>query len=161
VAAWDADDITEGTNARITYSIAKNVVYEPTGEAIFSVDPDTGLIRTAICCLDRETTPEYEIQVVAVDGGGLKGTGVVVIRLVDVNDNSPRLERSLWEVETEETWGSEPPHNSTILHISVTDTDTSNYFFYRVVEASGWGWEHFSIRTVGSEGHIFATQTLD
>ncbi|KAK8742325.1 hypothetical protein OTU49_001806, partial [Cherax quadricarinatus] len=161
VAAWDADDITEGTNARITYSIAKNVVYEPTGEAIFSVDPDTGLIRTAICCLDRETTPEYEIQVVAVDGGGLKGTGVVVIRLVDVNDNSPRLERSLWEVETEETWGSEPPHNSTILHISVIDTDTSNYFFYRVVEASGWGWEHFSIRTVGSEGHIFATQTLD
>nr|XP_045606773.1 putative neural-cadherin 2 [Procambarus clarkii] len=161
IAAWDADDISEGTNARITYSIAKNVVYEPTGEPIFSVHPATGLIRTAICCLDRETTPEYEIQVVAVDGGGLKGTGVVVVRLVDVNDNCPRLEHSLWDLETDETRGQGPPDNSTLLHLSVLDSDTSNYFFYRVVEASGWGWEHFGVRTVGAEGQLFARQTLD
>ncbi|XP_069157547.1 putative neural-cadherin 2 isoform X1 [Procambarus clarkii] len=161
IAAWDADDVSEGANARITYSIAKNVVYEPTGEAIFTVEPDTGLVRTAICCLDRETTPEYEIQVVAVDGGGLKGTGVVVVRLVDVNDNCPRLEHSLWDLETDETRGQGPPDNSTLLHLSVLDSDTSNYFFYRVVEASGWGWEHFGVRTVGAEGQLFARQTLD
>ena len=73
VWAWDADDEEEGTNAILTYSIDKNVVDERSGEAIFDIDPKTGLVRTAICCLDRETTPEYHIQVVATDGGGLKG----------------------------------------------------------------------------------------
>ncbi|XP_042206188.1 uncharacterized protein LOC121855358 [Homarus americanus] len=35
ISAWDADDTTEGTNARLTYSIEKNVIHERTGEAIF------------------------------------------------------------------------------------------------------------------------------
>lgn len=73
VSAWDADDAIEGTNARLTYSIEKNVIDEKSGEAIFAVHPESGLVRTALCCLDRETTPEYNIQVVASDGGGLKG----------------------------------------------------------------------------------------
>ncbi|KAG7156226.1 Neural-cadherin-like 21 [Homarus americanus] len=73
VTAWDADDKQESTNAFLTYSIEKNVIDERSGQAIFTVNPETGLVRTASCCLDRETTPEYHIQVVAVDGGGLKG----------------------------------------------------------------------------------------
>ena len=73
VSAWDADDTTDGSNARLTYAIEKNVVDEASGTAIFSVEPDTGLVRTERCCLDREATPEYRLQVVATDGGGLKG----------------------------------------------------------------------------------------
>ena len=38
------------------------------------VHSQSGLLSTALCCLDRETTPEYQLQVVATDGGGLKGT---------------------------------------------------------------------------------------
>ncbi|XP_066957970.1 putative neural-cadherin 2 isoform X2 [Macrobrachium rosenbergii] len=161
VSAWDADDEAEGTNALISYSIEKNVIEERSGQAIFAVHPETGLVRTAICCLDRETTPEYHIQVVAVDGGGLKGTGTVVVRLADVNDNSPRLTRELWQVEVNETWASGPPDNSTLVEISTLDHDTSNYFFYRVVESSGWGWEHFAVRTHGTVGQLYANRTLD
>ena len=73
VAAWDADDTSEGSNAKVTYLIQKNAMHESTGDAIFSLHPETGLVRTAVCCLDRETTPEYQIQVVATDGGGLQG----------------------------------------------------------------------------------------
>ena len=73
VRAWDADDPLEGRNAHMTYSIEKNVVEDKTGAALFRIDSQTGLLRTALCCLDRETTPEYHIQVVAHDGGGLKG----------------------------------------------------------------------------------------
>lgn len=54
------------------------------------------------------------------------------MRLVDVNDNSPRLEQRLWEVELDETWGNGPPDDASLLEISVVDPDTSNYFFYRV-----------------------------
>ncbi|KAG7163819.1 Neural-cadherin-like 11, partial [Homarus americanus] len=146
ISAWDADDTSEGTNARLSYSIEKNVIDERTGEAIFAVHPETGLVRTALCCLDRETTPEYFIQVVASDGGGLKGTGTVVVRLADVNDNSPRLARREWELEMDETWGSGPPSDDTILE---------------VVEASGWGWEHFGVRCVGGTGLLYAIKTLD
>ncbi|XP_071513117.1 putative neural-cadherin 2 [Panulirus ornatus] len=140
VWAWDADDQQEGTNARLTYSVEKNVVDERSGQAIFAVNPETGLVRTAVCCLDRETTPEYHIQVVATDGGGLKGTGAVVVRLADVNDNSPRLTRDLWQVEVDETWGSGGASNATLLVVSTADHDTSNYFFYRTPFQGRGGW---------------------
>ncbi|XP_045138941.1 putative neural-cadherin 2 isoform X2 [Portunus trituberculatus] len=161
VSAWDADDATEGTNAKLTYSIEKNVIDERTGEAIFAVHPETGLVRTALCCLDRETTPEYHIQVVATDGGGQKGTGTVVIRLSDVNDNSPRLARKQWDLTVQETWGDKEPENTTLLEIAAADRDTANHFYYRVVDESGWGWEHFKIRTVGAVGQLYPVRTLD
>lgn len=60
------------------------------------------------------------------------GTGMLVVRLTDVNDNSPQLEQKEWEVEVDETWGVGPPDNNSLLEVSVLDVDTSNYFFYRV-----------------------------
>ncbi|XP_047498496.1 putative neural-cadherin 2 [Penaeus chinensis] len=161
VSAWDADDPTEGLNARVTYSIEKNVIHEQTNEAIFEIHPNTGLVRTALCCLDRETTPEYEIRVVAVDGGSLKGTATVIVRLTDVNDNSPRLTQHMWQVDVNETWGAGPPDDTSLLEITASDPDTTNYFYYRVVERSGWGWEHFGVRAEGAVGHLYARQTLD
>lgn len=62
------------------------------------------------------------------------GTGTVIVRLADVNDNSPRLARQLWELEVDETWGKGPPNDTTILEVSAADRDTSNYFYYRVSE---------------------------
>ncbi|XP_066952072.1 neural-cadherin-like isoform X1 [Macrobrachium rosenbergii] len=161
VSAWDADDATEGTNARITYAIEKNVIHDKSGEAIFSVHPHSGLVTTALCCLDRETTPEYQIQVVAADGGGLKGTGTVVVRLTDENDNSPRLARQYWELEVDETWGDGPPNNLTLLEMTAADPDTKNQFSYKIVEDSGWGWDHFGIRSTGASGQLYALRTLD
>ncbi|XP_068212787.1 putative neural-cadherin 2 [Palaemon carinicauda] len=73
VAATDNDDPREGHNARLVYSLEKNVIDEASGRPIFAVDSDSGLITTALCCLDREKTQRYSIQVVATDGGGLKG----------------------------------------------------------------------------------------
>lgn len=73
MTAADNDDPLEDRNAQLTYNIEKNVLDEVTGTPIFSIDPTSGLIRTNICCLDREKTPDYSLQVVAVDGGGLKG----------------------------------------------------------------------------------------
>jgi len=74
MTAVDYDDPAEGTNAKLIYSIEKNVIEEETGTPIFEIESDTGVIKTAVCCLDRERTPDYSIQVVAMDGGGLKGT---------------------------------------------------------------------------------------
>lgn len=73
VLALDNDDPGESNNARVVYSLQKNVIDEETGRPIFAIDGRTGRIETALCCLDRERTEAYAIQVVATDGGGLKG----------------------------------------------------------------------------------------
>ena len=81
MTATDYDDLEEGTNAKLKYSIEKNVIDENTGTPIFEIEEETGVIKTAVCCLDREKTPDYSIQVVAMDGGGLKGTATASIRV--------------------------------------------------------------------------------
>lgn len=85
MTAVDYDDPAEGTNAKLIYSIEKNVIEEETGTPIFEIESDTGVIKTAVCCLDRERTPDYSIQVVAMDGGGLKGI-VQFVRGCDRNE---------------------------------------------------------------------------
>lgn len=72
MTATDYDDPNEGTNAKLKYTIEQNQVNE-NHELIFAIDQDTGVISTAVCCLDREAIAEYTIKVVATDGGGLQG----------------------------------------------------------------------------------------
>ena len=96
MVATDYDDMEEGTNAKLKYSIEKNVIDENTGTPIFEIEEDTGVIKTAVCCLDRERTPDYSIQVVAMDGGGLKGTGTASIRVKDIKDLPPTFTKDEW-----------------------------------------------------------------
>ena len=69
----EAEDLDEASNAKLVYSLQTNAISGEDGRPIFSIEPDNGVIRTNVCCLDRETTPDYRLQVVATDGGGLRG----------------------------------------------------------------------------------------
>lgn len=71
VYAEDLDDPQQDGNAQVTYSIEQNQV-DPSGRLIFAIDSSSGLISTAVCCLDRERRDNYTIRVAATDGGGLK-----------------------------------------------------------------------------------------
>ena len=64
VEATDADDPDEPRNTKLFYSIR---------DELFTIEPETGIIRTTICCLDRELTPHLDLQVTATDPGGLRG----------------------------------------------------------------------------------------
>lgn len=161
MTAVDYDDPNEGTNAKLVYSIEKNVIEEETGQPIFEIEPDTGVIKTAVCCLDRERTPDYSIQVVAMDGGGLKGkilllftnififklkmkysfvintknlnsgTGTASIRVKDINDMPPQFTKDEWFTEVDETDGPDLP-DMPILTVTVHDEDETNKFQYKV-----------------------------
>uniref|UniRef100_A0A3P8XFA4 Cadherin-12 n=1 Tax=Esox lucius TaxID=8010 RepID=A0A3P8XFA4_ESOLU len=91
VTATDADDPTYGNSARVVYSILH-------GQPYFSVDPKTGIIRTALPNMDREVKEQYQVLIQAKDMGGqlggLAGTTTVNITLSDVNDNPPRFSKS-------------------------------------------------------------------
>ncbi|XP_059485823.1 neural-cadherin isoform X5 [Neocloeon triangulifer] len=161
MTAVDYDDPSEGTNARLTYSIEKNVIEEETGSPIFEIESDTGVIKTAVCCLDRERTPDYSIQVVAMDGGGLKGTGTASIRVKDINDMPPQFTKDEWFTEVDETDGSNLPETP-ILTVTVHDEDETNKFQYKVIENSGYGADKFTmVRNNDGTGSLKIVQPLD
>ncbi|GCC34975.1 hypothetical protein chiPu_0013452 [Chiloscyllium punctatum] len=91
VTATDADDPTYGSSARVVYSILQ-------GQPYFSVEPKTGIIRTALPNMDREVKDRYLLVIQAKDMvgqmGGLSGTTSITVTLSDVNDNPPHFSRS-------------------------------------------------------------------
>lgn len=99
VTARDADDPTYGNSARLVYAITH-------GQDYFSVDPQTGVLRTAVPDMDRETRDEYLVVLQAKDMGGhlggLSGTTTVTVKLSDVNDNPPHFRRSAWSFSISE-----------------------------------------------------------
>ncbi|XP_069195696.1 putative neural-cadherin 2 [Procambarus clarkii] len=150
MVATDHDDPDEGHNACLVYSLEKNVIDESSGSPIFSIDSQLGLITTALCCLDREKTQRYTVQVVATDGGGLKGTGTVVVEVGDVNDVPPRFSRPEWTLDVSESL----TRDQVLATLTVVDQDVSNNFSFRVVPGSGRGWQLFRVegRRRGSPG---------
>ncbi|XP_049536228.1 neural-cadherin-like isoform X1 [Anopheles darlingi] len=161
IKADDYDDPNEGTNAKVIYSIEKNAIEEDTGLPIFDINPDTGVITTAVCCLDREKTPDYSLQIVATDGGGLKGTGTASIRVKDLNDMPPRFTKDEWFVEVEETDGNTLPE-APILTVTVNDDDEINNFQYKIIESSGYGADKFAmVKNADGTGSLKVVQPLD
>ncbi|XP_065422483.1 cadherin-22 isoform X6 [Chrysemys picta bellii] len=100
VMASDADDPTYGSSARVVYSVLE-------GEQHFTVDSKTGVIRTAVANLDRETQDRYEVVIRATDMagqlGGLSGSTTVTIVITDVNDNPPRFPQKMYQFSVVET----------------------------------------------------------
>ncbi|OWK03071.1 CDH22, partial [Cervus elaphus hippelaphus] len=68
------------------------------GASLASTPPPTGVIRTAVPDLDRESQERYEVVIQATDMagqlGGLSGSTTVTIVVTDVNDNPPRFPQS-------------------------------------------------------------------
>ncbi|KAL4631037.1 cadherin-18 [Arapaima gigas] len=100
VTATDADDPTYGNSARVVYSILH-------GQPYFSVDPKTGIIRTALANMDREAREHYAVVIQAKDMagqvGGLSGSTTVNITLTDVNDNPPRFPQKNYQLYVPES----------------------------------------------------------
>ncbi|XP_045895078.1 cadherin-18 isoform X2 [Micropterus dolomieu] len=100
VTATDADDPTYGNSARIVYSILQ-------GQPYFSVDPKTGIIRTALANMDREAREHYTVVIQAKDMagqvGGLSGSTTINITLTDINDNPPKFPQKNYQLYVPES----------------------------------------------------------
>lgn len=80
------NDTTTGEYGRIYYEL-KN------GQNLFEIERSTGRIYTVSRDpefeLDREVLDSFHMSAVAIDGGGLRKSVQVVVKLRDVNDNAP------------------------------------------------------------------------
>uniref|UniRef100_A0A182RCG9 Cadherin domain-containing protein n=1 Tax=Anopheles funestus TaxID=62324 RepID=A0A182RCG9_ANOFN len=94
VHATDVD--TAGLGGRVRYT----QILGPHNTSL-NLDPASGVVTVAINNhgFDREAMPEYHLYVEARDDDGIGNRAQVplVIRLIDVNDETPTFEKSLYE----------------------------------------------------------------
>uniref|UniRef100_A0A3B3RZH5 Cadherin 11, type 2, OB-cadherin (osteoblast) n=1 Tax=Paramormyrops kingsleyae TaxID=1676925 RepID=A0A3B3RZH5_9TELE len=132
VTATDADDPTYGNSARLVYSILQ-------GQPYFSVEPQTGIIRTALPNMDREARQEYDVVIQAKDMGGhmggLSGTTEVKITLTDVNDNPPKFPQSVYSMSVLED--KVPGEEVGRLKAKDPDLGENGLVTYRLIDGDG------------------------
>ncbi|KAM8945998.1 neural-cadherin-like [Pelodytes ibericus] len=119
VTAWDADS---GLNGQFVYSISPDS--DIRGE--FYVD-QSGHVQVAKC-LDRETTSQYTLMILASDLGSPAQTGsaTVLIDLLDVNDNGPSLAALYMPIVWENSaWPENVLINGTSDLLYAVDTDSA------------------------------------
>ncbi|KAK2834290.1 hypothetical protein Q7C36_014991 [Tachysurus vachellii] len=86
VVTVSATDKDKGSNGEITYSFSQSSGKE--AMEIFNINSDTGEIKVKDI-VDFEKSKQYELNVEAIDEGGLTDTSKILIEIIDVNDNSP------------------------------------------------------------------------
>uniref|UniRef100_A0A8D0A915 Si:ch73-74h11.1 n=1 Tax=Sander lucioperca TaxID=283035 RepID=A0A8D0A915_SANLU len=118
------DDDEAGTdNSKISYSIASQ---EPRGTGhMFTIDAETGQLYVKEATLDRETCDFYKLVVHGSDlggaPGGRTGTGTVEIRVLDINDNIPTLEKSEYNGNVDENVA-----DVVVMRIKALDNDLAH-----------------------------------
>nr|XP_055045624.1 cadherin EGF LAG seven-pass G-type receptor 1 isoform X3 [Misgurnus anguillicaudatus] len=143
--AWvNATDQDEGNNAKVYYSIISGNV-----RGQFFIHTSTGTIDV-INPLDYETIREYSLRIKAQDGGRppkINGTGLVVVQVLDVNDNSPMFVSTPFQATVLEN----VPIGYSVIHIQAIDsdsgenarldyslTDTTTDFPFTIDNNTGW-----------------------
>ncbi|CAG5896669.1 unnamed protein product [Menidia menidia] len=159
VIATDADEINT-LHSKISYKIESR----SNAAGMFYMNSRTGEVLVRSTTLDREKQDTYKLSIVVsdLDGhpGGNTGTGEIEIKITDINDNIPTLEKEWYEGSVEEnTVGVE------VLRIKAIDMDlihTDNWLaVYEIISGNEAG--YFSIKTdsVTNEGIIMIEKALD
>ncbi|XP_051515460.1 cadherin-11-like isoform X2 [Myxocyprinus asiaticus] len=154
VTATDADDPTYGNSAKIVYSVIQ-------GQQYFTVDPQSGIVHTAVPDMDRETQAQYLVVLQARDmgghQGGLTGTTTVTVHLSDVNDNPPRFSQSMWSFSVSEL----AVPGVEIGRLSATDADLGENARMDFTIVDGEAGDTFNITGLNQEAVILLNKAVD
>ena len=130
IQAFDRD---EGTNGEFQFTFNPSC-------AGFAISPSGSVTTNTV--FDYETRKEYTCQVRVTDGGNppLSSSTCLVISLVDVNDNTPQFEKSIYNVTVKESalvdrivtrvWASDADSNAfNNFDFSIDPTSNTNLDF--------------------------------
>uniref|UniRef100_A0A8C7M346 Desmoglein 2 n=1 Tax=Oncorhynchus mykiss TaxID=8022 RepID=A0A8C7M346_ONCMY len=159
VLATDADEVNT-LHSQIYYSI----VQKSSSDSMFAINYQTGEIMVRQTTLDRETQDTYTLTVKGSDMngamGGNSGTGQVVIKILDINDNIPTLEKESYEGSVLEN-----TVNVEVLRIKATDLDlmyTENWLaVFTIITGNEAGYFTITTDSKTNEGIIMITKALD
>ena len=109
-----AKDQDEGASSHVTYSMA------PHPQFPFSIDSQTGAMYI-LTEPNRETTPQYILEITAKDAGNpiMSTTQVITVYVEDVNDNGPVFD----SLEYTKTLSESVPVGSTLMTVHASDND--------------------------------------
>lgn len=113
MAAILASDSDSGVNGEVTYSLE-----EDDEDETFLLNPVTGVFNVTRP-LDYETQQYYILTAKALDGGGQASTVRVYFNILDVNDNPPIFNTSVYSTSVSESL----PPGSSIVTVGATDAD--------------------------------------
>ncbi|XP_069025546.1 protocadherin Fat 2 [Embiotoca jacksoni] len=118
VVTLTASDKDLGRDGVVRYHI-----YDGSGLGIFTIDEETGVIRTTET-LDRETAPHYWLSVYVSDLGTepLVSWTHVFLEVLDVNDNAPELSQPVYFASVLENVDMV----KSVVQVSAADVDTSS-----------------------------------
>ena len=93
-----ADDRDSGINSEKSYQLFNDSV-----SLLFNISHEIGLITTDVK-FDRENISELQFKVLAIDKGNpsLTGTGTIILRILDVNDQVPTFPEDYYEFHVKE-----------------------------------------------------------
>uniref|UniRef100_U3FY49 Protocadherin Fat 2 n=1 Tax=Callithrix jacchus TaxID=9483 RepID=U3FY49_CALJA len=105
----------------VIYSLVRGTTPESNKDGVFSLDPDTGVIKVRKT-MDHESTKLYQIDVMA---HCLQNTDVVSlvsvnIQVIDVNDNRPVFEADPYKAVLTENM----PVGTSVIQVTAIDKDT-------------------------------------
>ena len=143
---------SSGIYKTVKYRIASGNI----GQA-FSVDAHRGLI-TVNNNLDREKKDSYSLKVVAVHDYNLSASCDTIITILDLNDNNPKFEKSIYHVSIKED--VLPGHSLITLKATDIDDPNTDYASIRYEIHSGQG-KHAWLKIDPITGVVKTIKRLD
>ncbi|XP_075623000.1 protocadherin alpha-6-like [Balearica regulorum gibbericeps] len=118
-----ASDADVGANAQLSYTLSPSEHFRIEEENSDSRSKSLFLVLSK--ALDRETMPVHRLVVTASDGGRppLTGTVELVISVLDVNDNAPQFNQSVYKVQLPES----AAEGTLVARVNATDPDEGIY----------------------------------
>ncbi|NWV73771.1 PCDA2 protein, partial [Dasyornis broadbenti] len=118
-----ASDADIGANAQLSYTLSHSEHFRITEGSSNSRSKSLFLVVTKP--LDRETIPVHRLLLTASDGGrpSMTGTAELVISVLDVNDNAPQFNQSVYHVVLPE----DTLEGTLVVQVNATDLDLGIY----------------------------------
>ncbi|KAJ0050289.1 hypothetical protein NL108_014936 [Boleophthalmus pectinirostris] len=148
VAAILASDSDSGVNGEVTY-----LLEEDDEDGTFILNPVTGVFNVTRA-LDYETQQYYILTAKAQDGGGQASTVRVYFNVLDVNDNPPVFNTTVYSTSVSESL----PPGASLLTVGATDADDGPNAQLLYSIASGDPMGHF---TITKDGILKSKKVLD
>ncbi|XP_047648046.1 desmoglein-4 [Phacochoerus africanus] len=160
LSATDADEENH-LNSKIAYKI---ISQEPAGAPMFILNRYTGEVRTMSSFLDREQHSTYNLLVRGSDRDGatdgLSSECDCRIKVLDVNDNFPILEKTFYSASIEENCLS-----SELIRFQAIDLDeegTDNWLAkYVILSGNDGNWFDIQTDPQTNEGILKVVKVLD
>ncbi|XP_045383327.1 desmoglein-4 [Lemur catta] len=160
LSATDADEENH-LNSKIAYKI---ISQEPAGAPMFILNRYTGEVRTMSSYLDREQHSMYNLIVRGSDrdgaADGLSSECDCRIKVLDVNDNFPTLEKTSYSASIEENCLS-----SELIRLQAIDLDeegTDNWLAkYLILSGNEGNWFDIQTDPKTNEGVLKVVKMLD